>query len=70
VSARQQVTSALQSEVHQQFVSDVFHALSQPLTALRCSLELALIQDGDAKTFRVALEEALKQAERVSSCAE
>jgi len=56
-------------EWRQHFVSDVFHSLSQPLTALRCSLELALMQDGTVETYREALRVALTHAERVSSCA-
>lgn len=70
MTAHEEAVAARRGELHQQFVSDVFHALSQPLTALRCSLELALVQGGDASVYRAALEEALKQAERVSSCAE
>jgi signal transduction histidine kinase len=64
------VASGSESEARQQFVSDVFHTLSQPLTALRCSLELALMQDSDAQGYRTALEDALGHAERVTRCAE
>lgn len=54
----------------QQFVSDVFHSISQPLTALRCSIELALMQDGNAEHYHNALQEALTHADRVTGCAE
>lgn len=46
----------------QQFVSDVFHALSQPLTALHCSLEIALKRPVDAQEQRGALQDALIMA--------
>ena len=46
--------------------SDLFHALSQPLTALCCSLELALQQSLTAEQYRESVGRALVQAERVS----
>lgn len=47
------------------FVSDVFHTLSQPLTALQCSLELALgKQTGPDESHR-ELEEAAALVARV-----
>lgn len=46
--------------------SDLFHALSQPLTALCCSLELALQQSLTAEQYRESVGRALLQAERVS----
>lgn len=61
---------ACDSDRHQQFVSDVFHAISQPLTALRCSLDLALLKGGDADTYRVFIGEALGYAQQISACAE
>ena len=70
MTPRVAVASASESEARQQFVSDVFHTLSQPLTALRCSLELALMQNTDAQTYRAALEDALAHAERLTRCAE
>jgi C4-dicarboxylate-specific signal transduction histidine kinase len=47
-------------------ISDLFHAMSQPLTALRCSLELALQQPPTAEQYREKVSGALAQAERVS----
>lgn len=47
------------------FVSDVFHKLSQPLTALHCSLELSLARDESAEEFRGSVEAALQNAERL-----
>lgn len=62
--------SAPEIEARQQFISDVFHTISQPLTALRCSLELALMQPGSIESYRAALQDALHNAERLSHCAE
>jgi signal transduction histidine kinase len=47
------------------FVSDVFHKLSQPLTALHCSLELSLARDETAEQYRASVEAALQNAERL-----
>ncbi len=47
------------------FVSDVFHKLSQPLTALHCSLELSLARDETAEEYRASVEAALQNAERL-----
>lgn len=47
------------------FVSEVFHSLAQPLTALHCSLELALLQDRSAKEYRASIQAALENAERL-----
>lgn len=50
----------------EQFVSDLFHALSQPLTGLRCSLEVALRKPAiSAQESRGALEQALEATERL-----
>ena len=46
-------------------VSDVLHKLSQPLTALQCSLELSLVRDQSAEEFRASVEAALQNAERL-----
>ncbi len=46
-------------------VSDIFHRLSQPLTALQCSLELALIRDQTSGEFRTSVEAALQNADRL-----
>ncbi len=47
------------------FMSDTFHTLSQPLTALHCSLELSLARDRTCEEFRASVEAALQNAERL-----
>ena len=47
------------------FVSDVLHKLSQPLTALQCSLELSLARGQASEDFRASVEAALENAERL-----
>lgn len=54
-----------ETDLRRHFVSDVFHDLSQPLTALQCSLELALIRDRTLEEFRGSVEAALQGAERL-----
>jgi len=54
---------------HQRFVSDVFHHLGQPLTELRCSIELALRKPLDCAGYREALGSALQAANRVVDAA-
>ena len=49
-----------------ELISDLFHALNQPLTTLRCSLELALHQPRSAKQYRDSLAVALKHAEQIA----
>jgi DNA-binding response OmpR family regulator len=46
--------------------SDLFHALSQPLTILCCSLELTLHQTPTAEQYRESVIRALAQAEQIS----
>jgi signal transduction histidine kinase len=46
-------------------LGELFHALSQPLTALRCSLELALSARPDAP-LRESLQAALGHAEQIA----
>jgi signal transduction histidine kinase len=48
-----------------EFVSEVFHNLSQPLTALHCSLELALRRDRTVEELRGSVQAALEDAERL-----
>ena len=52
----------------QQLVSELFHALSQPITALRCSLELAL-HDRAAVPSKQSLQTALAYAEKIAHLA-
>lgn len=47
------------------FVSDALHKLSQPLTALHCSLQLSLVRDQTSEEFRASVEAALQNAERL-----
>jgi hypothetical protein len=46
-------------------VYDIFHTLSQPMTALQCSLELALARDRTAEDLRASVEAALENVERL-----
>lgn len=43
----------------------IVHRLSQPLTALRGTLEIGLLTDRSPADYRAALEEALQQADRL-----
>jgi C4-dicarboxylate-specific signal transduction histidine kinase len=47
-------------------VSDLFHQLSQPLTTLCCSLELALLQTPTADQYGHLISQTLIQAEKAS----
>jgi signal transduction histidine kinase len=52
-------------ERQREFVSEVFHTLSQPLSALHCSLDLSLRRDQTAADLRNSLEAGLRSAERL-----
>ena len=58
--------AALAEYEPRQLISDLFHQLSQPLTTLRCSLELALLQTLTTEQYREAVGQALSQAEKAS----
>jgi len=47
------------------FISEVFHSLSQPLTALHCTLDLALERDRTLPQLRASVQSALDNAERL-----
>lgn len=47
------------------FLSEIFHSLSQPLTALHCSLDLALRRDRTLEELRASVQSALEDAERL-----
>ena len=47
-------------------VAELFHTLNQPLTTLRCSLELALVQPRTAEQTNQSLRHALEHAERIA----
>ena len=49
-----------------QLVSDLFHQLSQPLTTLCCSLELAQLQNPSPEEYGEIVSRALDQAEKAS----
>lgn len=59
--------SASQEEIapHHSFISEVFHNLSQPLTALHCALELALDRDTTLEQLRASVQDALENAQRL-----
>ena len=46
-------------------ISEVFHSLSQPLTALSCTLELGLQRDQDIEQLRGSVQTALENAEHL-----
>ena len=45
---------------------ELLHALNQPLTSLRCSLELTLLQPRDSEEYRRRLRESLKLTEDIT----
>jgi signal transduction histidine kinase len=57
----------LQSETENQnaFVSEIFHLLSQPLTALHCALDLSLRGDQTVDKLHASLQSAMESAERL-----
>ena len=57
--------AAANREPHQQ-ISELFHQLSQPITTLCCSLELAQLHTLTAEQYGEILSRALEQAEKVS----
>jgi His Kinase A (phospho-acceptor) domain len=57
--------SAAEAAARRDFASNALHDLSQPLTALQCSLELALVRDQTIEEFRASVAAALHNAERL-----
>lgn len=47
-------------------MADCFHALSQPLTSLRCAMEVALLEEKSADHYREVLGDSLALVERVA----
>ncbi len=47
-------------------LATVVHQMSQPLTALRGTLEIALLKGGSARDFRLAAQKAMAAAERLA----
>jgi hypothetical protein len=60
--------AAAETEVRR-LTSDLFHELSQPLTNLCCSLELALLQSPTTEEYGQIVGQALLQAEKASGLA-
>jgi len=58
-------SAARQILSEQAFISEVFHNLSQPLTALHCNLDLALQNDRTYEQLRASVQDALSNAERL-----
>jgi len=52
-------------DLRRSFLSEIFHSLSQPLTALHCSLDLALRRDNTLAELRASIQSALQDAERL-----
>lgn len=50
----------------QQLIADLFHALNQPMTALRCALELELLREGRDEAQRETMQTALAKAEEIA----
>lgn len=46
-------------------ISEIFHDLSQPVTALQCLLELSLRRDKSIADLRTTIEKALENADRL-----
>lgn len=55
------------SKVEQEsLLPELLHALSQPLTSLRCSLEVTLLQPRDSEEYRKRLRDSLKLTEDIT----
>ncbi|MFZ1136928.1 MAG: hypothetical protein WB561_19755 [Terracidiphilus sp.] len=48
---------------HSDLISEVFHGMTQPLTALECGLELSLRYDKSNAQFRARVRAALESAQ-------
>jgi hypothetical protein len=49
----------------QEFMSQTFHVLAQPITALRATVELGLSRDMDPRTMRQVLKDCLRLLDRL-----
>jgi signal transduction histidine kinase len=63
------MANALSESDRRQLVAELFHALSQPLTALRCSLEMALSGRFSPGPSQENLRLALEHAEQIAHLA-
>ena len=54
------------SAIPRELLADLFHALNQPLAAVRCSCELALLTPRSAEQYRECLQTAVLKTEQAS----
>jgi two-component system, OmpR family, sensor histidine kinase VanS len=61
------MSSAQGTKIEQEsLLPELLHALNQPLTSLRCSLEVTLLQPRDSDEYRRRLRESLKLTEDIT----
>src|ERR1700741_3237525 len=61
-----EMSSAQGTKLEQEsLLPELLHALNQPLTSLRCSLEVTLLQPRDSEEYRRRLRESLKLTEDI-----
>ena len=65
MTSTQYAVPAANIDEQRAFLSEVFHDLSQPLTALHCALDLALHRDRTSEQLRASIQEALQNASRL-----
>jgi hypothetical protein len=58
--------SAACKHEQESLLPELLHALNQPLTSLRCSLEVTLLQPRDSEEYRRRLRESLKLTEDIT----
>jgi hypothetical protein len=51
------------AEGERDLISEVFHGITQPLTALECGLELSLRYDKNSSQFRARVRAALESSQ-------
>ena len=62
-----EMSSAQGTKLEQEsLLPELLHALNQPLTSLRCSLEVTLLQPRDSDEYRRRLRESLKLTEDIT----
>ena len=52
-----------------ELLGDLFHALSQPLTSLRCAMEVTLLETRSAEQYQQVLRDSLALAEQIAELA-
>jgi len=50
----------------QEAVAQLMHEMSQPITALRCCLDVALLRQQSAEEYREIITQAIMQVERLA----